>query len=94
MGIVVQFPRRFAGQFTAEMRSTLARYAAAVSGALPIAFGKEKDGTEFCSLANGLLISWDRQGRLILTDTKSGYVDRGPFQSVEEIGLILAYIAA
>ena len=94
MGVVVQFPRFFAGQFTPEMRSTLTRHAAVAPGALPLTFGKNGDGTEFCCLANGLMIDWDRRGRLVLTDTATGFVDRGPFNSVDEICLILAYLAA
>ena len=94
MGVVVQFPRRLVGQFTPAMRSTLTRHAAAAPGALPLTFDKDSDGTEFCHLANGLMISWDRRGRLVLTDTASGFVDLGPFNSVDEICLILAYLAA
>ena len=94
MGVVVQFPRLIVRQFTPEMRSTLTRHAATAPGALPLMFGKEGDGTEFCRLANGLMISWDRRGRLVLTDTASGFVDLGPFNNVDEICLILAYLAA
>ncbi len=94
MGVVIPFPRPVAGQFTAEMRSTLARYAAATPGTLPLAFGKTRDGTEFCRFANGLMISRDGSGSLVLTDTASGYVDRGPFDSMDEICLVISYIAA
>ncbi len=94
MGIVVQFPRLIVGKFTPEMRSTLVRHATVAPGALPLVFGEDRDGTEFCRLANGVMISWDRRGRLVLTDTASGFVDRGPFNSVDEICLILAYLAA
>ena len=94
MGVVIQFPRPVAGQFTPEMRSTLTRYAAAAPGALPLAFGKNHDRTEFCRFSNGLMISLDRTGSLVLTDTATGYVDRGPFDSVDEICLVIAYIAA
>lgn len=94
MGVVVQFPRCSAGRFTPEMRSTLARHAARAPGALPLVFGTGADGSEFCRFANGLMIGWDRRGELTLTDTASGFVDHGPFHSVDEICLIVAYIAA
>ncbi len=94
MGVVIPFPRPAAGQFTAEMRTTLARYAAATPGTLPMAFGKNRDGTEFCRFANSLMISRDGSGCLVLTDMATGYVDRGPFDSVDEICLVIAYIAA
>ncbi len=94
MGVVLQFPRLIDRQFTPEMRDLLARHAAAAPCALPLTFGKDADGLEFCRLANGLMISWDRRGRLVLADTASGFVDRGPFNSVDEICLILAYLAA
>jgi hypothetical protein len=94
MGVVVPFPGRSPSYFTPEMRSTLARHAAGAPGALPLAFGKGGDGAEFCHFANGLMIGWDRAGRMVLTDTTSGFVDRGPFNSVDEVCLILAYLAA
>ena len=94
MGVVIPFPRPVAGHFTAEMRRTLARYAAATPGTLPFAFGKNRDGTEFCRFASGLMISRDDSGSLVLTDTATGYVDRGPFDSMDEICLVIAYLAA
>jgi hypothetical protein len=94
MGVVVQFPGRGAGRFTPEMRETLHRFAVATPGALPVAFGTDGDGREFCCLANGLMIGWDRRQRLILTDTSSGFVDCGPFSTLEEIFLLVAYLAA
>lgn len=92
MGVVVQFPSRVSGRFTAEMREALARLADKTSGALPLVFGMDGDGTEFCCLANGLMIGWDRGRSLILTDTNSGYVDRGPFNSLAEVCLLIAYL--
>lgn len=94
MGTVVPFPRLVVRQFTPQMRRTLSLHAAAAPGASPVVFGTDGDGAEFCCLANGLTISWDRRGRLLLTDTASGFVDRGPFQGVDEICLVLAYLAA
>lgn len=95
MGVVVQFPGCFADRrFTPEMRQTILRYAGAAPGALPAAFGADGDGVEVCDLANGLRIGWDRWHRLILVDTVSGFVDRGPFRSVDEICILVAYLAA
>jgi hypothetical protein len=94
MGVVVQFPRCGAGRFTPEMRSTLAQHAAEAPGTLPLVFGKDGDGAEFCCLPNGLMIGWDCRGRMVLTDTTSGFVDRGPFSSVDEVFLIVAYLTA
>ena len=95
MGVVLQFPGVSAERrFTPPMRDTLARFAVQAPGAFPLAFGTDSDGAEFCRLANGLMIGWDRRHRLVLTDTSSGFVDRGPFNSVDEVCLLLAYLAA
>ena len=92
MGIVVQFPSRTGGQFTAAMRDVLVRFADGTPGASPLVFGKDDDGTEVCCLANGLMIGWDRGRHLILTDTNSGYVDRGPFRTLAEVCLLVTYL--
>ncbi len=92
MGIVVQFPSHVGGRFTPEMREILARFADETPGTLPLVFGKDGDETEFCCLANGLMIGWDRGRSLILTDTNSGYVDRGPFRSLAEVCLLITYL--
>lgn len=92
MGIVVQFPSRASRRFTAEMRGVLARFADETPGTLPLVFGKDGDGAEFCCLANGLMISWDDTHSLILTDTNSGYIDRGPFRSLAEVCLLVTYL--
>lgn len=92
MGTIVQFPGRTGGQLTAEMRSSLARFTAKMPGTQPLVFGKDGEGSEFCYLANGLLISCDRRQRLVLTDTLSGYVDTGPFDSLDEIYPLIAYL--
>ena len=94
MGIVVQFPSRTGRQFTAEMQDVLVRLAGKTLGALPVVFGKDGDEAEFCCFANGLMIGWDRRGCLVLTDTASGYVDRGPFRSLDEVCLLVTYLAA
>jgi hypothetical protein len=94
MGIVIPFPNASGARFTPAMRDTLQRFATTTLGALPVAFGVDGDGREFCCLANGLMIGWDRRCRLILTDTNSGFVDRGPFSTLDEIFLLVAYLAA
>lgn len=94
MGVVVQFPGVSAGRFTPEMRETLHRIARGTPGAFPMVFGVDGDGAEFCCLANGLMIGWDRRRRLVLTDTSSGFVDSGPFKSLDEVCLLIAYLAA
>ena len=95
MGVLLQFPRLSAERrFTAEMRQIILRFAARAPGALPAVFEADSDGTEVCRLANGLVIGWDERHRLMLTDTVSGFVDRGPFKSVDEICTLIAYLAA
>ncbi len=89
MGTVVQFRRYWGELFTPEMRNSLVRLAAGTPGAQPVVFGKDGDGSEFCCLGNGLMVGWDRRRRLVLTDTLSGYVDHGPFESLEEICLLV-----
>ena len=92
-GKVVPFPRHGRGRFTAEMRDVLSRFAREVLNRQSLAFGLDSEGSECCRLDNGLVIGWD-QGRLILTDTLSGYVDRGPFSSLDEICLLIADFSA
>jgi hypothetical protein len=94
MGRVVQFPRRARRQFTAEMRGRLAHFAATVPSFQPLVFGEDGDGSEFCCFANGFMVGWDRWQRLVLTDTLSGYVDRGPFDDLDEICLLIIYLTA
>ena len=95
MGVLLQFPKLSTERrFTAEMRQTILRFAARAPGALPAAFDADSEGTEVCRLANGLVIGWDKRHRLVLTDTVSGFVDRGPFESVDEVCTLIAYLAA
>lgn len=94
MGVVVQFPGRVPGRFTQEMREAFARFASGVPGAFPVVFGKDGDGDEFCCLGNGLMIGCDRRNRLVVTDMNSGFVDRGPFNTIQEVFLLIACIAA
>ncbi len=94
MGMVVQFPTRKGGCFSMEMRGGLVRFAAKRPGIHPIEFGKEPDGSEFCRLGSGITVGWDQEHRLILTDTASGYVDRGPFNSLDDVCLLIDYLTA
>ena len=89
MGVVVQFPGCGGRLFTARMRDVLVRLAETTPGLHPLSFGKDHDGSEVCRLGNGLSVGWDRR-RLVLTDTVTGYVDRGPFESLDEICLLIA----
>ena len=90
VGAVLQFPVRKRGRFDAETRAHLARLAARMPGIQPVSFGYDERGAEWCRFGNGLMMSWEQPGRIILTDTVSGYVDHGPFDSLDEVcGLIL-----
>ena len=93
MGTIVQFPVRSGNRFTPEMRSSLAHLAAQAPELRPLVFGIDGDGTEFCCLGNGLMVGWGRGRRLILTDTHSGYVDRGPFHSLAEVCRVIGQLA-
>ncbi len=92
MGMVVQFPGRVGGRFTPAVRDDLTRLAPRVRGALPLRFGVDANDAEFCGFANGLMVSWDRECGLVLISTLDGYVDRGPFDSVDEVCLFAAYL--
>ena len=92
MGTVVQFPVRTGGCFSTRMRDGLVRFAAGRSGVLPLGFGREPDGSEFCQLGNGLKVGWDREHSLVLTDTVSGYVDRGPFNGLDDVCLLVDHL--
>ena len=93
-GKIVPFPGFVRGRFTAEMRGSLARFASEALNAQPLAFDADSEGAERCLLGNGLVIGWDREHRLIVTDALSGYVDRGPFSSLDEIYALITYLSA
>lgn len=98
MGDVVQFPVRSparlpslaAGQFTPEMRRRLAVLATAVPAYQPLVFGVDENGLECCRFADCLMVGWTRERRLMLIDATSGYVDHGPFDSLDEVCSVIA----
>lgn len=93
--MVVQLPGRTSTRrFTEKMRGSLACFAAHRPDAWPLLFGKDDDDAEFCRLGDGLMVGWDRECRLVLTDTMSGSVDCGPFHDLDEICFFLAYLYA
>ena len=88
-GRVLKFPVRKRGQFDSDTRAHLGRLAARTPAIQPLSFGHDERGVEWCLFGNGLMVSWEQPGRIILTDTLSGYVDRGPFDSLDEICLMI-----
>lgn len=94
MGTVVQFPARGAGAFGAQVRNRLVRFADRTPAVQPLSFGEAPDGSGFCRLGNGLTVCWDRERRLILADTLSGYVDRGPFDGLDEVCFVIERLTA
>lgn len=94
MCIILQFPSRAVRRFTQPMRAALDQLAACTPGAAPVMFLENPDGSETCLLGAGLQIDWDRAGRLVLTDTVSGFVDRGPFGDLDDVCLLVSYLAA
>lgn len=93
-GTIVPFPVPRAGSFGAEIRCGLSWFAARTPGIRPLSFGEAADGSEFCHLGNGLTVAWNRNGDLVLTDTFSGYVDHGPFDSLDDVCSIIEYVLA
>lgn len=93
MGVIMLFRKPLANHFTPEMRDMLSHAIEQTQGARPAVFGHDDTGAEFCCLANGLQIALDGEGKLILTDTYSGFVDHGPFNNMAEICLLIAYLS-
>lgn len=93
MGVIMLFRKPLERRFTPEMRNMLTRMIDQTPGARPAVFGHDETGAEFCCLANGLQIGLDDKGKLILTDTYSGFVDHGPFNTMAEICLLIAYLS-
>ena len=60
----------------------------------PVTFNMDKAGGEVCYMADHVVIGWDCRQRLFLSDMRSGFVDHGPFKSVDEICGLIAYIVA
>lgn len=86
---VLQFPVRKRGRFDPATRAYLTRLAARMPGLQPLSFGFDERGVEWCRFGNGLVMSLEKSDRMILTDTFSGYVDHGPFDSLDEICLLI-----
>lgn len=94
MGVLLRFPVRTVGTFTSEMRVSLACLAAQLPLTCPMVFGVAEDGSETCRLANGFVIGWSRRRCLFVGDTRSGFVDHGPFDSMAEVCRLVAYLEA
>lgn len=94
MGVVVQFPGSAGGRFSADMRDALVRFAARTPGVRALSFGVAADGSEVCRFGNGLVVGWDEQHRLILTDALSGYIDRGPFDGLDDVIAVIEYLSS
>ena len=88
-GMLLPFPGRSLGTFTLEMRSSLVAFALSMPGMHPIVFDVDEVGNETCQMADHVRIGWDCKQCLFLRDMRSGFIDHGPFRSVDEIcGLI------
>ena len=94
MGVVLQFPLGTSGRFGADMRDVLARFAARTPGVRPLSFGVAADGSEICRFGNCLVVGWDGRHRLILTDALSGYIDRGPFNGLDDVLAVVEYLSS
>ena len=90
--VLLPFPEVVEGDFAADMRRTLARFALTAPNMFPIKFGTGEDGTESCQLTNGFTISRDGDGRYSIQDCQSGYIDHGPFDSLYEICRLITWL--
>ncbi|HEY0204821.1 MAG TPA: hypothetical protein VGC15_11810 [Acetobacteraceae bacterium] len=91
-GALLQFPGRIPGTFTPEMRNSLVAFALVMPGMRPVVFDIDGNGNETCQIADHVMIGWDCKQGLFLSDMRSGFVDHGPFRSVDEICGLIAYI--
>lgn len=91
---ILSLPGRTRWTFTPEMRNSLVAFALSMPGMLPIVFDVDKAGSEVCRMADHVVIGWDCRHGLFLRDMRSGFVDHGPFKSVDEICGLIAYIGA
>ncbi len=91
-GVLLSFPEVAEGDFIADMRRTLARFALTAPDIFPIQFGKLRDGSEFCQLTNGFTIGRDGGGQYSITDRHSGYIDHGPFGSLYEVCRLITWL--
>ena len=92
-GVLLTFPGHVPGMFTPEMRNSLVAFASTIPGMRPIVFDVDKTGNETCQMANLVTIGWDRKQCLFLSDMRSGFVDHGPFGTIDEICGLIAYLS-
>ncbi len=90
--VLLPFPEVAEGDFAADMRRTLARFALTAPDIFPIEFGTGEDGAEFCRLTNGFTISRGGDGRYFIQDCRSGYIDQGPFASLYEVCRLITWL--
>ena len=90
--VLLPFPEVAEGDFVADMRRNLARFALAAPGIFPIEFGTGEDGAASCRLTNGFTISRGGDGRYFIQDCQSGYIDQGPFDSLYEVCRLITWL--
>ena len=88
-GEVLDFSAWAAHRFTPRMRASLERLAATISDPQAVSFGTDTGGVEWCRFGMDLTITWERPHGMTLTDSFSGYVDHGPFDSFDDICRII-----
>ena len=91
---MLPFPVPAAASFVQEVQFDLARACTGRCSPFPIQCEASGDGAETCRLATGLVIGRDVGGRLWVGDSRTGFVDRGPFGSVREICEVVAWLEA
>ena len=92
VGAILPFPLPIPGMFTPEMRNSLVVFGLALPGMRPVMFELDEVGNEVCRMADCIAIGWDRRQSLCVSDVQSGFVDHGPFESVDEVFDLIAYI--
>lgn len=91
---VLPFPAPEAATFAEKVRLDLARMCTGRRSPFPIRCEASGDGAETCRLSSGLVIGRDAGGRLWVSDSRTGFVDRGPFASVHQICEVVAWLDA
>ena len=91
---VLPFPRPAAAAFAEEVRLDLARTCTGSFSPFLVRCEASGDGAETCRLSSGLVIGRDAGGRLWVGDSRTGFVNRGPFASVHEICEVVAWLDA